>query len=132
MLFRSPVPGPGLPRLPTLPQLELPLRQIMIAMLGTAAGIWILSRVLPKTPLYGSLVSSSASGVATVAAQNEQRALMHGQVGMTISTLRPGGKAQFGDRVLDVISQGEMVARGRRVKITGYSGTEAIVEVVEG
>lgn len=127
-----PAPGPGLPRLPTLPQLELPLRQIMIAMLGTAAGIWILSRLLPKMPLYSSLVSNSASGVATVVAQNELRAALQGQVGMTISTLRPGGKAQFGDRVIDVISQGEMVAKGRRVKITGYSGTEAVVEVVGG
>ena len=129
----APAPGPGLPRLPrlpTLPQLELPLRQIMIAMLGTALGIWILSRLLPKTTLYGSLVSSSASGVVSVAAQNEQRAALLGQVGVTISNLRPGGKAQFGDRVLDVISQGDMVAKGQRVKITGHSGTEAIVEVV--
>ena len=126
-------PGlPNLPSLPTLPQLELPMRQIMIAMLGTVAGIWALSRILPKTTFYGSLVSNSASGVASVAAQNEQRAALHGQIGVTISTLRPGGKAQFGDRILDVITQGDLVAKGRRVRIIGSSGTEAIVEVIEG
>lgn len=129
--YPTPVPGrgPSLPSLPTLPQLELPLRQILIAMLGTAVGIWILSRVLPKTSMYGSLVSNSASGVTSVAAQEEKRAALLGQVGMTISILRPGGKAQFGDRVLDVISQGDMIPKGQRVKIVGYSGAEAIVEV---
>jgi membrane-bound ClpP family serine protease len=44
--------------------------------------------------------------------------------------LRPGGKAQFGNDILDVISQGELIDKGERVKIIGHSGTEAVVEGV--
>ena len=36
---------------------------------------------------------------------------------MTISPLRPGGKAQFGDAILDVMSQGDMLPKGTAVRI---------------
>lgn len=39
----------------------------------------------------------------------------------------PGGKAQFDDELLDVITRGEMVAKGQRVKIIGHTGPNAIV-----
>ena len=121
---------PGMPSIPSLPQLRLPMQQILIAMGGGAAAILILSRFLPRTSVYHKLVSQSASGVKTEAAVEKQKASRQGQIGMTISPLRPGGKAQFGDEILDVISQGDLVAKGTRVRIIGYSGTEALVEVL--
>jgi hypothetical protein len=33
---------------------------------------------------------------------------------------------------VDVITRGEMVAKGRPVRIIGYSGTDAVVEEVTG
>lgn len=121
---------PGMPSVPTLPQLRLPLQQILIAMVGGAIGIWMLSRLLPKTSVYRTLVSQSASGVLTETILEQQKAMRRGQVGVTISALRPGGKAQFGDQIIDVISQGEMVPKGTKVRIIGDSGTEALVEVL--
>jgi membrane-bound serine protease (ClpP class) len=121
---------PGAPPIPTLPQLRLPLQNILIAMAGGVVAILVLSRFLPKTPIYRLVVSQSASGVKTEAVQHEQRAALQGQIGVAISALRPGGKAQFGDQILDVISQGELVAKGTKVRIIGYSAKEALVEVV--
>jgi len=121
---------PGMPGLPTLPQLKLPLQDLLIALVGSLVTVFALSRILPKTPVYGLLVSHSASGVGSVALQEQKQALRIGQVGATISALRPGGKAQFGNEILDVISQGDMIAKGQKVRIIGHSGTEAIVEVV--
>jgi membrane-bound serine protease (ClpP class) len=126
-----PQPGPGLPSLPSFDKFQLPLRQLLIAMVGGAAGIWAASRILPRTPIYGALVSTSASGMKTEAAQAERRMARQGQTGVAISVLRPGGKAQFGDEILDVISQGEIVPKGTRVRIAGSSGNEAVVEVVK-
>jgi membrane-bound serine protease (ClpP class) len=126
-----PQPGPGLPKLPTFDKFELPLQQILIAMAGGALGIWAVSRVLPRTQMYRAVVSSSASGVKSEQAQAEQRQSRQGQIGIAVSMLRPGGKARFGDDLLDVISQGEVVPKGTRVRITGYSGPEAVVEVVK-
>jgi membrane-bound serine protease (ClpP class) len=120
---------PGRPAMPTLPQLELPLRNLMIAFICSAVIAAILARFLPKTPLYRSLVSQSASGVRSVAEQERRQTSRVGQTGVAISNLRPGGKAQFGNEILDVITQGDMIAKGQPVKIIGHSGTEAIVEM---
>ena len=122
---------PGMPSVPTLPQLELPIRQILIAMAGGAVAIVVLSRFLPKTSVYRKIVSQSASGVKTEMAVEKQKISRQGQLGVTISPLRPGGKAQFGDEILDVISQGDMVPVGTRVKIIGSSGSGAVVEVAQ-
>lgn len=129
-LYPNPGPGPGLPQLPHFDVFALPIRQMAIALAGSGVGIWALSRILPRTALYQSVVSTSASGVRTEAAQEERRSLHLGQTGTALSTLRPGGKAQFGDEILDVVTQGELLPKGTAVRIIGHSGTEAIVEAV--
>ena len=121
---------PGLPQMPTLPQLELPLRNLFITFLGSIVVIWLLSLWLPKTFVYSALVSQSASGVVSVVDRKERQAALLGQEGVTTSKLRPGGKAQFGDQILDVITQGEMIDKGQRVRIIGHSASEAVVEAV--
>jgi membrane-bound serine protease (ClpP class) len=130
MVDLYPVPGPGMPRLPSLPQLRLPVQNLAIAMAGSIVMVLLLARWLPRTSIYRTVVSQSASGVSSVARQEQQQASRLGQMGVTISVLRPGGKAKFGEEILDVISQGEMVGKDRSVKIIGHSGTEAIVELV--
>jgi membrane-bound serine protease (ClpP class) len=123
---------PGLPALPSLESFKGPLWIIPTATAGGLVAILVLSRFLPKTPMYRAVVSHSASGVKSEAAQQQQRTALQGQTGVAISALRPGGKAQFGNQILDVISQGDMVPKGAKVRIIGYSGTEALVEVVKG
>lgn len=122
---------PGNPALPDLPQLKLPLRNLGLAAVGSAATLFILSRVLPKTSLYGVLVSQSASGVRSVQTEAQIQASRIGREGIAMSVLRPGGKAIFGDEVLDVVTQGEMLPKGTRVRIIGHSAKEAIVEPIE-
>jgi membrane-bound ClpP family serine protease len=119
-----------MPALPTFKMLELPLRDLFIAFFGGAVAVLVLSHWLPKTSFYGKLVSQAASGVITVAKLERQQVSRLGQVGVAISELRPGGKAQFGNEILDVISQGELIDKGQRVKIIGHSGMEALVEGV--
>ena len=121
---------PGGPALPSIGQLRLPMTQILVAMLGAIVVAWGLGLVLPKTPLYEHLVSSSTSGDRNVTEQAHVHLLQVGQVGVTTAPLRPGGKARFGDQILDVISQGELVDRGQKVRIIGHSGSEAVVEVL--
>ncbi len=121
---------PGAPQIPTMPQLRGPLQDVGIALVGSVIVVILIMRFLPKTSVYGVLVSQTASGVRSDALQERKHVSRHGQVGVTISALRPGGKAQFGDEIIDVISQGDLVAKGEKVKIIGHSGTEAIVETV--
>lgn len=121
---------PGMPSLPTMPQLRVPLNDLALAMVGSIITILILSRVLPRTQFYSALVSQGASGVQSDAVLEATQQQRLGQTGVALSTLRPGGKAQFGDDILDVVSEGDLIEPGRKVRIIGSSGHEAVVEVV--
>jgi len=132
MVDLYPATTPGiLPAMPSFDKFELPFQNLIIAMFGGGLVIWLASLILPQTPLYRSVISSSASGMKTEATLEAQKKSRHGQTGQTTSALRPGGKAQFGDEILDVISQGDMLAKGTRVRIIGGSGSEAIVEAIK-
>jgi membrane-bound serine protease (ClpP class) len=122
---------PGMPAVPTLPQLTLPLRQLAIAVVVAAAIALAIGRWLPKSRVYTQLVSQSVSGVASVAAQEQTQRMRLGLVGEAVSVLRPGGKARFGEEIIDVITQGEMIQKGTQVRVIGHSGSEAIVESVD-
>lgn len=125
-----PAPGRWLPNLPGPGAFEVPLQTLGMAMLGTFILIAVLSRILPRTSFYRGLLTPSASGVRTEARMESDRASLLGVSGTALSVLRPGGKAEFGDRVCDVISQGELIERGERVRVIGFSGAQAIVERV--
>ena len=126
----GPVSLPGWPQLPGFEGFERSMNNLLLAVLGSAIGVWIASRYLPKTSVYRAIVSDSASGVGTEAVIAQQRSAMLGAEGLALSNLRPGGKAQFGDKILDVVTQGDLIAKGARVRVIGFSAAEAIVEVI--
>lgn len=119
---------PGTPALPSLPQLELPLRDLSIAAIGSVIIAAVLARYLPQTTLFQKLVSQTASGAVADAAQEQKQATQIGKTGVTVSPLSPGGKARFGEELLDVMSRGERIEKGAPVRIIGHSGGVAVVE----
>jgi membrane-bound serine protease (ClpP class) len=125
-------PTPSWPRFagPTGESVEHALRVLGLATAGTVFGVWLASKWLPKTSIYSALVSQGASGAKTTAAFVEQESAMLGKTGVTISALRPSGKAQFGDEILDVTSQGDMIGKGTAVRVIGFNAGAAIVETL--
>lgn len=121
---------PGAPLLPTLPDLQVPLRDLSVAIIVSLVIVVMLSPFFLKTPFFRQLVSQTASGVSSVAAWEAQQEARVGQTGVAISQLYPGGKARFGEQLLDVVTRGEMVEKGRTVKIVGHNGPNAVVEEV--
>jgi len=130
--YPNPGPGPGLPIIPNFgDQLQVRAWDLLYSLVGGVVAIWLLSRILPKTPMYHTLISHTASGMNTEAHLEAQKVSRQGQDGVTISPLHPGGKAQFGDEIMDVVSQGERVDKGVRVRIIGSRGSDALVEVID-
>lgn len=119
---------PGMPPIPTVPQLEPPLMELAIGFGGALIIALFLAKLLPRSPLYKILVSERVSGGQTVQRFDEEHASWIGMVGKSVSPLCPGGKAQFGDQVLDVITQGEMIEYGRQVRVVKHSANQAVVE----
>jgi membrane-bound serine protease (ClpP class) len=126
---------PNVPELPAAMQFRIRLDDILLnlglAILGSVAAIWALSFYLPRSPLYGRLVSQAASGEISVLFRQEQMTRRIGEAGVTLSMLRPGGKARFGNEIYDVVSQGELIPKGSKVRIIRYSSGEAVVEPID-
>jgi membrane-bound serine protease (ClpP class) len=119
---------PGMPPIPTLPQLQVPIRDLLVAVAGGGLSVYLISRILPRTPIYGMLVSHSTSGEGSVRELWTVQESQIGREGVALSNLRPGGKAQFEDVILDVITQGDLIPKGTSVRIISHSGREAVVE----
>ena len=122
---------PGMPAVPSFSQFKEPLFEVLLASLAAVVVMVAVSRLLLKTSAFRGLVSESASGAATPERIQEEQSTRVGEAGLTISALRPGGKAQFGQKILDVISQGEMIPKGAKVRILRFSGREPVVEQLD-
>ena len=53
-----------------------------------------------------------------------------GAVGTVVTTLRPAGKARFGDELIDVVGEGSFVDVGRRVQVIEIDGVHVIVKAI--
>ena len=52
-----------------------------------------------------------------------------GQVGVALTPLRPAGRAEFGDRLVDVVTEGGFVERGTSVEAVAVQGRQVTVKV---
>jgi len=89
-------------------------------------------RFMPKFPILSKLVLSSEEkaeeGYRSAPVELEK---FLGQQGMTLTMLRPVGKAQFGDTILDVVSEGELIEKGILVEVIKVEGNRIVVSQVE-
>jgi membrane-bound serine protease (ClpP class) len=53
-----------------------------------------------------------------------------GQEGQALTTLRPAGTAVFGDRRVDVVTDGKFVEAGTKVRVIKVSGSIVVVEPI--
>jgi membrane-bound serine protease (ClpP class) len=53
-----------------------------------------------------------------------------GDVGKVKSKLRPTGKVQFGDAIVDVVAEGEFLEAGTAVEIIEIHGNRVVVKAV--
>lgn len=120
---------PAVPSFATVGEsLHRSLQNMIMGFLGGILACYALSKWLPKSQYYSAVVSTGVSGVESVIEIEEEKQSRVGQVGEALSQLRPGGKAQFGDEIIDVISAGEILEAGTRVKIIRHSGSDPVVE----
>lgn len=101
-----------------------------------------LSRILPSLPFFDSLVLSPPGSAADQGAEPRLRikdeqagSLVGAQAavglqGVAVSVLRPAGKAQFGDRILDVVSDGPFIPAGSSIEIVSATRTRIVVRQV--
>ncbi|MFZ9980958.1 MAG: NfeD family protein [Cyclobacteriaceae bacterium] len=94
------------------------------------------SSILSALALYASFKSklwskfSLKSSMTGLAVENLDDKLQAGQEGKALSSLRPSGKAEFGNIVCEVRTRGGFADAGSRLKISEVSGSVIIVEPI--
>ncbi len=111
---------PQQPFLPTGKMLAIPLLNMF-------------ARYLPRTSFYRrfALIDSNPPGPSLAGAPRHfatALALAPGMHGTAVTVLRPSGKARFADHVVDVVTEGEFIARETPVTVIQTDGMRVVVK----
>lgn len=104
---------------------------LSIGLIGALGAILLGMRFLPDSKLGSRLIlqeaiDTGASLEQSGAVAGESDSLV-GAEGETTTDLVPSGKGRFSDQLLDVVSDGEFIARGTSVSVIRHEGSRVVV-----
>lgn len=115
-------------------QLERSLLTIAGAGVCFVAAAIAFRRWLPRAPIVNQMFLEPPTGEeAEVISRRESLVDLHallGARGTTTTQLTPSGKARFGSRLVDVICDGDVIARGAEIEVVEVHGARVVVKVV--
>ncbi|MCC6406198.1 MAG: hypothetical protein IT453_03455 [Planctomycetes bacterium] len=108
--------------------------------LSTTTGMWFLAavavlvpgtimvgfKVFPKTPMGKALINPGLSFDSPKSYDSRDDGLI-GKEGVAESMLRPAGVARLENRRVDVVTRGEMIQPGERVRVLEVEGNRVVV-----
>jgi membrane-bound ClpP family serine protease len=116
-------------------QLSYSLLTIAASGIGVIAVAVILRSYLPRAPLLNRMMLEPPVGEEAREIGRRETLVHHhdlvGRQGTTTTQLTPCGKARFGDRLIDVIADGEVIERGAMVEVVNVHGNRVLVKEVE-
>jgi len=123
---------PGQKFIPTGQMLQVPLMNLSLTLLGAAILIVLLARYLPQTSLYRRFVLSTSipPGPSLATAPRSfarELPLAPGMRGRALTILRPSGKAEFENHIVDVVTEGEFIAPETPIAIVSTDGMRVVV-----
>ncbi|MCX6934649.1 MAG: serine protease, partial [Verrucomicrobia bacterium] len=119
---------PSDPVLPSLPQLSFPAANLAIGFFGGLVAILLAARFLPHSYFFRSFELTATS--APYQPIHETPAQI-AQQGITLTDLRPSGRALFGTQTLDVLAEGDFIPTGTRIESIGCVGSTTLVRRLE-
>lgn len=120
---------PGEWSLPTLSALSAPLLNLSWAIIGTAAGIFILAKFLPKSPLGRRLILSTSASAAEGYLPAPDHSDWIGLTGTAWTDLRPSGVGHFAEEGnMDVMTSGIFIEKGTPIVIVAVHGQRIVVD----
>jgi membrane-bound serine protease (ClpP class) len=120
---------PSDPILPSDEMLARPLLNLGIAVIFAIVALYFFAQLLPKTSLYHRVVLSAAIGEgAGITIPATSLSIAVGDVGEAKTTLRPSGRAEFDGHPHDVVSDGDFIEAGARVRVVAIEGARVVVE----
>jgi membrane-bound serine protease (ClpP class) len=104
----------------------------LAALLGLIAGVVAMRFMLPRVPLFSGLMMEPADDSRINEAEKlADYSNLLGCTGVTTTPLRPAGKIRVNEQLLQVVSDGSIIAKGQSVTVTEVNGTRVVVEAQE-
>jgi len=100
---------------------------IIILLVGVVIGLWI--KFFPRTWL-GKRMTVSRDLHESKGTETGIESLM-GAEGIATSELRPAGYADIAGRRVDVVTEGEMIQKGKRIHVVHVEGNRVVVDEVK-
>lgn len=118
---------------PTSAQLERPMANLLLSFVGAGVAMALLAKYLPKTAFYSRLVLTNAvAGGPGVTVPVVNISVKAGDVGTAATALRPAGKAEIAGEAHDVISAGDFIPFGAKIRVLSVDGMRVVVEPLVG
>jgi membrane-bound serine protease (ClpP class) len=110
------------------------LLSIAAAAVGLIIVAVLLRRRLPRSRLFGRMMLAPPEGEEAETIRRREAladfADLVGRRGTTATPLMPGGKARFGDLLVDVLADGEFIGRGAAIEVVEVRGSRVLVKEV--
>lgn len=103
----------------------------VFAVIGVGLLIYFMVEILPNTKLGKKFILSETAPASeeVSAVENTNRYL--GAEGVAISNLRPSGIAKIADERVDVITDGDFIEKGTKIKVIKTTAGRVIVSVAD-
>ena len=114
------------------------LSMVLAASSGFLAGIFFIRKYLTTMPMFRRIMLNPPGADESVSPEqrNQRESLVNrshmvGKTGTTTTPLVPAGKAQIGNELVDVITDGRMLERDQLIKVVEVVGNRVVVESVD-
>ena len=117
----------------SFPVLARPMMNLSIAIVSTVIGIGLLARYLPDLPIFRRLflAAQSQSGTSVPPARSGRTAgpsVSPGDSGIAQTILRPSGTAVIRGVPVDVVTDGQFIEAGSKIRVLSAAGNRVVVE----
>jgi membrane-bound serine protease (ClpP class) len=94
--------------------------------------IGVLLKFMPQIPVFKRLVLTNedpdeSSPGAYAPSFGPEHPIKPGMKGTVVTPLRPAGRVQIGDRIIDAVADGDFVDAGEPVKVLTSNGFRTVV-----
>lgn len=99
-----------------------------LGIFGSILLLYLVMKYLPDLPIFRPYLLPATLSSGTGIEHHPESSERVGQTGTALTDLRPAGKADFDDVVVDVVAEGEFVSKGDAVRIVKEDGMGVIVK----
>lgn len=104
---------------------------VLGSLVGSVFLFMFIVKFLPHTPAHTwTILSATEDQSAGYSVALERDKQLVGKSGIALSMLRPVGRAEIQGEVLDVVTEGEFIEPGKKIRVKRVDGNRVVVEQI--